>query len=268
MIVNMGLRYTFLTPMKDAFGNIGNFDPSTSTGMVQQGQPGYNTIWKADPFDFEPRFGLAYDMMGNGTTVLRLGVGLIHETWNLETFEGQFNMQGDGSTAINAIPTGATISCGISGVLPIICPGSGGGTNNLGSAGFTGSQLCWDPTVTTGPAHTPACIAGQTTVLPAATGGPKCGDGVAGAPSPCDLMSVNPNIKLPFVLNYNIGVTHAFGPNISLEVEFVGNHGYRLLSFTDINQAPAGAAYCLNSPTAAQTADACSTTPIGGSPVQ
>jgi hypothetical protein len=268
LIVNAGLRYNLNTPMKDAFGNIGNFDPSSPTGMVQQGQPGWDTIWKTDPFDFEPRLGMAWDMKGNGTTVVRLGVGLIHETWNLETFEGQFNMQGDGSTAINAIPTGATLSCGITSVIPsIICPSSGGGTNNLGSAGFSPSQLCWDPTVTTGPAHTTACGLGQTTVLPAGTGGPKCGDGVAGNPAPCDLMSVNPNLKVPFVINYNLGVTHAFGPNLSLELEYVGNHGYRLLSFTDINQAPLGAAYCLNTPTAAQAADACK---VGGtgSPVQ
>jgi len=71
-------------------------------------------------------------------------------------------------------------------------------------------------------------------------------------------MSVDQNLKLPYVINYNLGVTHAFGSNLSLEVEYVGNHGYRLLNFADINQAPLGAAYCLNSPlTTAQAADAC-----------
>ena len=253
LIVNLGLRYMVFTPMKDSFGNLGNFDPASPTGMVQQGQAGYSTIWHIDPFDFEPRFGLAYDVTGNGTTVVRLGVGLIHETWNLETFEGQFNMQGDGSTAINAIPTGATIGCGITTLVPSIsCPSSGGGSITLGSAGFAPNQLCWDPSVPS------ACGAhGQATVLPAGTGGPKCGDGVGGAASPCDLMSVNPNLRLPFVVNYNLGVTHAFGSNYSLEVEYVGNHGYRLLSFTDINQAQQGAAYCMNSLTLAQHAEAC-----------
>jgi len=253
VIINLGMRYTFLTPLKDAFNNIGNFDPSSPAGMVQQGQPGFGTIYKNDPFDFEPRFGMAWDVKGNGTTVVRLGVGLIHETWTLETFEGQFNMQGDGSTAINAIPTGATISCGIpSLVTSISCPSSGGGTNNLGSVGFSPNQLCWDPSVPT------ACGApGQSTVLPGGTGGPQCGDGVSGKPAPCDLMSVNQNLKLPFVVNYNLGITHAFNPNLSVEVEYVGNHGYRLLSFTDINQAPLGAAYCLNTLTIAQAADAC-----------
>jgi hypothetical protein len=267
VIVNLGLRYTIFTPFKDGNNNIGNFDPTSPSGMVQQGQPGYNTMWKTDPFDFEPRFGLAWDVRGNGNTVVRMGVGMIHETWTLETFDGQFNMQGDGSTATNATPTGASIQCNISKPpfnLPITCPGNGGGNITLGSAGFVPSQLCWDPGLTSGPGFTAACALHQATVLPSSGAGITCGDGVNGAASPCDLMAVNQNLKLPFIINYNLGVTHAFGQNLSLEVEYVGNHGYRLLSFQDINQAPLGAAYCLNTPlTTAQSADACKGGPLG-----
>jgi hypothetical protein len=263
LIVNLGLRYNVLTPMKDSFNNIGNFDPSSASGMIQQGQPGFNTIWKVDPFDFEPRIGMAWDVKGNGTTVVRFGFGLIHETWNLETFEGQFGMQGDGSTAINAIPTGATISCSIPSLVPSIsCPTTGGGTDSLASVTFAPGQLCWDPSITSGPAHTAACASGQATVFPVA--GAQCGDGLANPsqlsghnPSPCDLMAVDPNLRVPFVMNYNLGITHAFGTNLSLEVEYVGNHGYRLLSFADINQAQLGSTYCINTLTAAQAADAC-----------
>ena len=263
LILNLGLRYNLLTPLKDTFGNLGNFDASTSTGMVQQGQPGFSTIWKIDPFDFEPRIGMAWDVKGNGTTVVRFGFGLIHETWNLETFEGQFGMQGDGSTAINAIPTAATITCSIPTLVPSIsCPSSGGGTDALGTFTLAPGQLCWDPSIASGPAHTPACAAGQTTVFPVA--GAQCGDGLVNPsqpsghnPSPCDLMAVDPNLRVPYVINYNLGITHAFGSNLSLEVEYVGNHGYRLLSFADINQAQQGAANCLNTLTAAQAADAC-----------
>src|SRR6202030_1716484 len=94
--------------------------------------------------------------------------------------------------------------------------------------------------------------------------GAQCGDGLANPsqlsghnPSPCDLMAVDPNLSVPFVMIYILGITHAFGTNLSLEVEYVGNHGYRLLSFADINQAQLGSSTCLNSLTAAQKADAC-----------
>jgi carboxypeptidase family protein len=258
IIVNMGLRYMYLTPMKDANKNLGNFDPTSATGLVQQGQPGVDTIWKSDPYDFEPRLGLAWDVKGNGRTVVRLGIGLVHETWSLETFEGQFGMQNDGSTAINAVPTAASISCGISTLIPSIkCPSSGGGTNALGSATFAPSALCWDPSVTSGLARTPACTGGQSTVFPTATGGPKCGDGVGTAASPCDLMGVEPKLRLPYVVNYNLSVQRQLGSNFSVEVAYVGNHGYRLLNFADINQAPPGAGWCLNTLTAAQVADSC-----------
>jgi hypothetical protein len=258
VIVNLGLRYMYLTPLKDANGNFGNFDPSSSTGLVQQGQAGWTTVFKPDAHDFEPRFGMAWDMKGNGTTVLRLGVGLIHEVWTMETFEGQFQMQNNNATSPASTPTGATIICRLAGN---VCPSSGGGTIALGSAVYPGNTLCWDPALA-------SCPAGQATIFPTGGGGVRCGDGANGAPSPCDLMGIDPNLKLPYVLNYNIGVTHAFTPNLSLEVEYVGNHGYRLLNFADINQAPAGAAYCLNTLTAAQVADACGPKTAGGSPVQ
>ena len=270
VIVNLGLRYMYLTPMKDANNNLGNFDPTSPSGLVQQGQAGVSSIWKADSHDLEPRIGLAWDVRGNGRTVVRLGVGLIHETWSLETFEGQFGMQNDGSTAINAIPTAASISCEIPALVSSIsCPSSGGGTNALGSATFAPNALCWDPSITSGPAFTgTACPGGQKTVFPGATGGPKCGDGVTAkgvtAPSPCDLMGVDQNLKLPYVVNYNLSVQHQIGSNFSVEVAYVGNHGYKLLNFADINQAPTGSAYCLNSPlTAAQLADTCGSGPAG-----
>jgi len=39
---------------------------------------------------------------------------------------------------------------------------------------------------------------------------------------------VDPNLKTPFVTAWNFGVTHAFNNNLSLEVEYVGDHGSRL----------------------------------------
>jgi hypothetical protein len=71
-------------------------------------------------------------------------------------------------------------------------------------------------------------------------------------------MGVNPNLTNPYVLNYNLSITHQFGSSLSIEIAYVGNHGYNLLNFSDANQAPLGAGWCLNTLTAAQIAGACS----------
>jgi hypothetical protein len=260
VMLNMGLRYSFASPMKDANGNLGNFDPTL--GMVQQGR-GIDSVWKGDHRDFEPRLGLAWDVSGKGTTVVRAGFSLMHESYTLATFLGQFQLQNSNATGSATIPTAANLFCTPllgGGGIQSACPANGGGTIGLQAVTFAPNQLCWDPN----PATPSTCAAtGQGTTFPVASA--SCGDGLPNIsrpsgnnPSPCDLLAVDPNLRNPYSTNYSLGITHTFGSNLSLEVGYVGNRGYRLLSFTDINQAPLGAAYCLNTPlTAAQNADAC-----------
>ncbi|HSZ19020.1 MAG TPA: carboxypeptidase regulatory-like domain-containing protein [Candidatus Acidoferrum sp.] len=254
--VNMGLRYEYASPMNDANGHLGNFDPVL--GMVQQGR-GIGSIWNGDHRDFEPRLGLAWDVSGKGTTVLRAGFGMIHETYTLATFLGQFQLQNDNATSSAGVPTAANLFCspGIMAGIQSACPANAGGTIGLQAVTFAPNQLCWDP----GQAATCAA-AGQATTFPVASA--RCGDGILNAsqpsghnPSPCDIMAVNPSLRNPYTLNFSLGITHTFGNNLSVEVGYVGNLGHRLLSFTDINQAPLGSSYCLNTLTAAQLADAC-----------
>jgi hypothetical protein len=260
LMINLGLRYEYVTPQKEASNLWGNFDPSSPTGMVQQGQAGHSTLWKADPSDLSPRIGFAWDLNGKGTTVVRGGASIIYSSFVGEDFQGAFGLENNVSTALGSVPTGASIQCNGGAALgESACPATGGGSIQVGSVNFSPNQLCWD--------HSSAATCGsfvsnptQTKVFPSVAA--KCGDGVLGAPLPCDLMSVDPNLKLPYILNYNVSVQHQFGSNLSLQVAYVGNHGYRLLNFADINQAPLGASYCLNSLTPAQMADACAGGPL------
>jgi Carboxypeptidase regulatory-like domain len=254
LIVNLGLRYEYFTPFKEASGLLGNFDPNL--GMVQQGR-GIDRLYNGDHRGFGPRIGFAYDVTGRGTTVVRGGVSIIRSSLVPLDFLAPFGLENNTLTSSAAIPTAAPITCGaLATVGESVCPATSGGTIKLGSVNYQGSALCWDPTVPSGPGRTPACIGGQKTVFPQVSA--SCGDGINGAPAPCDLFAVDRNLKSPFLLNYNLSIQHQIGANRSLEVSYVGNHGYRLLSFTDINQAPLGASYCRNSPlTPAQLADAC-----------
>jgi len=251
--INMGLRYSYASPMKDANGHLGNFDPTL--GMVQQGR-GIDSVWKGDHRDFEPRLGLAWDVSGKGTTVVRAGFSVMHESYTLATFLGQFQLQNTNATGSATIPTAANLFCtpGLGGgVIQSACPANAGGTIGLQAVTFTPGQLCWDPNPAT--AASTCAAKGQATTFPVASA--QCGDGIGGHPAPCDLMQVDPGLRNPYILNYSLGFTHTFGNNLSLEVGYVGNRGSRLLSFVDINNAPLGASYCLNTLTAAQKADAC-----------
>jgi Carboxypeptidase regulatory-like domain len=267
LIINLGLRYEYASPMKAAGNKFGTFDPNI--GMVQQGSIGLPTLWKGDHTGFEPRVGFAWDVNGKGTTVVRAGASLIHTQFPLLTFDGEFGLENDTTTSLAAVPTSAVFQCNpaLTGSSP--CPANGGGSIQLSSVSFLPATLCWDPAITTGPAHTAACAGGQKTIFPVTSA--QCGDGAPNIPqhpltgvdaSPCDIMGVDPNLRSPLVIAYNLSITRSFGPNISLEVGYVGNRGERLLNFRDINQAPVGAGWCLNALTPAQLADACK----GGNP--
>jgi len=227
--LNLGLRYEYRSPLREANNLWANFDPNSPTGLVQQGQPGVPTMWKPDRGDFSPRVGFAYDVNGKGTTVVRGGFSIIYETFTAVEWMNQNQFQNNSSVTLAANPTGANIVKNGQ----TIFTGSPNGIAVKASK-FGGSSLCWDPTVS-------ACPSGQTTVFPSSAI-LACGDGIVPTgggpkdPGPCALMAVDPNLKTPYVMNFSLGVTHAFTNNLSLEVGYVGNHGARLTGFADINQ--------------------------------
>ena len=246
--LNAGLRYSYEAPIKEANNNWANFDPSSITGLVQQGSSGASTMWRPDDTNFSPRIGFAWDVTGKGTTVVRGGFSIMYSTFTAVMWMNQNTFQNSTAVSIAANPTGALIQCAGAAGEPT-CPASGGGNIQLGSATFSASKLCWDPSLA-------SCPAGQTTAFPGG-GQILCGDGLPGDASPCNLLAVDPNLKTPYVENFNLGIQHQFGNNLSLEVGYVGNHGARLTGFADINQPAAGAGWCLNPLTVAQAADAC-----------
>ncbi len=256
LMINIGLRYEYVSPMQMKGNLWASFDPQL--GMVQQGS-GLSSLYKPDHTGFEPRLGFAWDINGKGTTVVRGGGSLIKTSFPLNTFLGPVGLQNDNAANPSAIPTAATLFCTPVGLGQSACPATAGGTNPLQVSNLKGSSLNWN------------APPGPVGVFPSAA--TTCGDGAFGRPqSPCDIMSFDPNLRSPFVVNYNLSITHMIGSNLSIEVGYVGNHGYRLLNFADINQAPLGAASCLNSPlTTAQIADGCNLAlmaPNIGSPIQ
>lgn len=76
--------------------------------------------------------------------------------------------------------------------------------------------------------------------------GPAQWNGVVFAPSntppaclsfaPCNITFDDPNLKYPYIANWNVGVQHRFTSTLALDVEYVGNYGGRIWGIKDINQ--------------------------------
>jgi hypothetical protein len=203
--LNLGLRYELNTVIKDSKDLLANFDPNQ--GLLQVGH-GIDSPYNKDPYNFAPRAGFAWDMLGNNKTVLRGGFGILYEDVNWESFLALNNTLG-----LATIPTGGI------GVLP--------GTGNIatGLVVFPGSQLNWN-------------ASGSDTVFP--TGQIDCSVATG---SPCTIMGMTKNIKTPYVYAWNLNVQHAFNTKITLTAAYVGNHGSKLVGIHDINQPAVGAGW-------------------------
>src|SRR5271169_4784384 len=205
---NFGVRYEFNSVPQEAHNLLGNFDPNV--GMVQVGH-GISSLYNPDHNNFGPRAGFAWDIAGNGRTVLRGGVGLIYEAVNWQSFIAFNNAFGPGS-----VPTGAPIDA--AGNVSVV---GGITTGNVTVKNFLNYPTTWDA------ANPP--LYGSSTV--------NCFN------SPCPIMTVDRSLTSPYVWNWNVNFQHAFTPNLSMEVAYVGNHGGNLVGIRDINQPPVGSGW-------------------------
>jgi hypothetical protein len=221
LTINLGLRYEFNSVIKEAHDLLGNFDPNSPTGLIQVGQNGVSGPYNPDHKNFAPRLGFAWDVLGKGNTVLRGGFGLMYEAVNWESFLAFNN-----SFGLTNVPTGAVIS--------------GTGTANQKTAGgtITAGNLAISPAVIP-PWDSASPLYGNvsgTTINCDPVTRPLGGLGSG----PCPIMSVVRNLTTPYVWVWNLNVQHAFTPNVSLELAYVGNRGTNLTGIRDANQEALG----------------------------
>lgn len=209
LTVNFGVRYEYSSVIKEAHNRLGNFDPTSATGLIQVGINGVSRPYNSDGKNFGPRLGFAWDVTGKGSTVVRGGGGLIYETVNWESFLAFNN-----SFGLSNVPTGAIIS--------------GTSTPNQKTAGGT---------ITAGNLNIPPSLPQWDSGMPLygdlSSTSINCDPGAAG---PCPIMSVVKNLTTPYVWSWALNLQHAFTPNFSLELGYVGNHGTNLTGIRDANQ--------------------------------
>ncbi len=194
--------------MQEDHNLLGNFDPNV--GLIQVGKQ-ISHLYNPDHKNFGPRMGFAWDIGGNGRTVLRGGGGLTYETVNWQSFIAFNNAFGPGS-----VPTGAPIDASNN---------TSGGTITTGNTTLkyflSPTPVSWDPSA--GPLY------GAPTI--------NCFN------SPCPIMTVARNLTTPYVWTWTLNLQHALTSNMSVEVAYVGNHGTSLTGIRDINQPPVGSGW-------------------------
>jgi hypothetical protein len=222
--VNIGVRYELNTVLKESNNLIGNFDPNM--GLVQVGKQ-IGSAFNGDHNNFAPRIGLAWDIGGNGKTVIRAGGGIFYEQYSYDSFMALGNLLG-----LRTNPTGVALYANGNPN-----PTTAGGTINLGAISFSGKGL--------GSATTPGTVkygwANNSQNNPIYSASPACGDGTVTLPSgltpqPCVALGVDRNLRTPYVTSWNAGVQRAINANLSLDVAYVGNHATKLMGVTDLNQ--------------------------------
>ena len=210
LTINLGLRYERSSAIHEANNQLANFAPGTVSGLVQDNGSG---LYRTYPYNFAPRLGMAWDVLGTGRMVVRAGFGLFYNEYPSQMFVPN----GSGTPGLQNMPTGFNL-VGPNGTVT-----TPGGNINLGSITIS----------------TPTAILPNVPIFGAYTGAGVTGSCTAAAP--CKIAGVNPRIVTPQFYEWNLGIQRAITNSLTADVSYVGNHGQHEFDLFDQNQPTPGA---------------------------
>jgi len=127
---NFGLRYDYFGAVgeeNNLLSNITDVAPSPGTGtftLTQVGQPGLDRLYNPQKTNFAPRASIAWDVNGQGKTVVRAGFGLFYDAFSQDMVLGHlpyapffdpgpaYNPVGP-NPIVSAVANGGTIQAGV-----------------------------------------------------------------------------------------------------------------------------------------------------------
>ena len=220
LTLSYGLRWEFYAPVDEKDGLVllpvvpqgstiqqtmlGNATIDFAGGNSYRGL--YNDYWKA----FAPNIGIAWDPFGNGKTSIRAGFSMNYV--NDFFFSAADNAAG-GNTGLNVNPTS-----------PVLGPPAS--NQAVGYAGPTVTNPQGNNVVPVPPFGIPTSF--MTNAINATN--------ISGVIANLAGYGIDPNIKPPYVEQWNLSIQRDLGWNTSLSVSYVGNHGVGLFRAIDLNQ--------------------------------
>ncbi len=211
LTLNLGLRYDVFSPPSEVDNRQANFDIATGALLIA-GTSGAATdaLVNRDWNNFGPRVGFAYQLTGDGKTVLRGGAGLFYfvDRGGISNQLGQ-NPPFSGSASFQ-YTDGFRIT--LSGALPC-------------SPNCTMAQL--DSTTATAPVPTGATAFANLDL---------------NAPTNISVIAQLPGNRTPEVAEWNLQLQRQIGNNMSVSAAYVGDHGDHLPGYYDSNQFEMGEA--------------------------
>jgi outer membrane receptor protein involved in Fe transport len=181
LTLNLGLRWDYFGVIEEKNNLLSNFSPTA--GLVQVGSPGLPRLYERDWNNFSPRLGLAWNIKGDGKTVVRAGWGLFYDAFSQDFFAGQ---------------------------LPFNTFNPGPAFNPVGPAPVLFS-FSTEPVIENG-------VPIFTDFLDS------------------DVFAADPNLRTPYIQNYNLNIQRELFRNVVMEVGYVGSTGKKLFRYRDINQ--------------------------------
>jgi hypothetical protein len=247
VMLNLGLRYEYEGSPVERGNFFGNFNPNVNpatTSAIQQFGPGlpnsslFTSTHNAFPAPLSPRVGVAWDVRGNGKTVVRAGASILSDYTLLQSTVGGFAPFG-----ANMFTCPATGTCTNPTLLGTVNSALNAHTPDMPS--FSGNQLNWNTVGPIFPIGSGETISG--TVYPGLSCTPATAtisiNGQSNPGVPCSTNAVDPNLRRAHAAEWSLDFERAITNSLAVDVAYVGNYGFDELYTVDLDRPAFGAGW-------------------------